>query len=263
MESMHETVKQENIKVYSAEAATYDRAHPEVWNWYEQGRYRRLVAQTLSGLDSSDPVVVDIGAGTGNLSLKYLAAGCRVVSVDISREMLDRLESKLTTEQSRRATLVRSDAESAVQSLDSFDGVCFSSVLHHIYDYKALVAEVMARLNPGGFFFDIHDPLIQKPRSRVRFRLHRLLGRLDEGLYRWNMRRQGVALDAFPDDTLAEYHQSSGSFSHQELIRTLEQGGLTLEHFETYTSRRYGLCGWLASEVIGSENSFALIGRKA
>lgn len=262
MNSEHEKVKSENIRVYAAEAATYDLAHPEVWNWYEQKRYRRLLAQCLNGVRPSDSLIVDIGAGTGNLSLKFLEAGCRVISIDISSEMLSRLESKIPAEHASRSELIQGDAESIVPTLPPFDGVCFSSVLHHIYDYVDLVSQMTRRLNPGGFFFDIHDPLIQKPKSKTRFALHRILGRFDEWLYRQNMGINGVDLEAFPDDTIAEFHQSNSTFSHQKLMATIEDDGLSLEHFETYTSRRYGLCGWLASEVIGSENSFALIGRK-
>jgi ubiquinone/menaquinone biosynthesis C-methylase UbiE len=258
-----EIVREENRQVYAAEAKTYDVLHPEVWNWYEQKRYHRLVKDTLAILNKKNPVIVDVGAGTGNLTLKYLSAGCRLISIDISKQMLSELEKKLRNDQEDRVQLICCDIETALGEISEFDGICFSSVLHHIYDYKDVIRTALKKLNPGGFFFNIHDPLIQEPKSRIVFRIHRLLGIVDERLYRLNAKRKGYNIDTFPDDSIAEFHQTKGTFKHKDLMEFLVQQGLSIEHFETYTSRRYGFFGWLATEIIGSENSFALIGRKS
>ena len=262
MQITDEIVREENRQVYAAEARTYDVLHPEVWNWYEQKRYDRLVKDSLTILDKKNPVIVDVGAGTGNLTLKYLSAGCRLISVDISKQMLHELERKLRNDQKDQVQLIWGDIESALSKISEFDGICFSSVLHHIYDYKDVIKTSLKKLNSGGFFFNIHDPLIQEPKSRIVYRIHRLLGMVDERLYRLNAKRKGYSIDLFPDDSIAEFHQTKGTFKYKELTEFLVQQGLSVEHFETYTSRRYGFFGWLATEIIGSENSFALIGRK-
>ena len=263
MQISHHLVKKENIKVYAAEAATYDLLHPEVWNWYEQKRYRRLVRETLRILSGKEePIIVDVGAGTGNLTLKYLAAGCRVISIDISQEMLNILEKKLTRQQRNRCTIICSDVESALNHISVLDGVCFSSVLHHLFDYSDVIRRAIEKMSAGGFLFSIHDPLTQQPKSQMVYKIHRILGKMDEGLYRWNAKSRGYDLEEFPDDTIAEYHQRARTMSHTELKLFLEKLGLLIVHFETYASRRYGLFGWLATEIVGSENCFAYIARR-
>ncbi len=264
MDATSDNVKNENKKVYASEAATYDLLHPEVWNWYEQRRYRRLVQKTLRLLPqrSEARVILDVGAGTGNLALKYLAAGCHVISVDISAQMLSVLEKKLSQDQKQRSTIICADIESFSPRLSALDGICFSSVLHHLYDYEAVIQELVEKIRPGGFFFNVHDPLIQQPKSQLIFKIHRFLGNLDERLYRLNAKRCGYSLEDFPDDTVAEYHQRAGTMKHEELRLFLERIGLSIVNFETYVSRRYGFFSWLATEVIRSENSFTYIARK-
>jgi 2-polyprenyl-3-methyl-5-hydroxy-6-metoxy-1,4-benzoquinol methylase len=259
-----DTVKAENIKVYASEARTYDLLHPELWNAFEQKRMHRLVGMTLSLLPQrTEPVhVVDVGAGTGNLALKYLAHGCHVTAIDISQEMLEILEQKLGPEWRERCKIICSDVESALTQIRTLDGVCFSSVLHHLYDYEAVIREFVAKMRPGGFFFNTHDPLVQKPRSEFIFKLHRIIGRLDEALYRWNARRMGYRLEEFPDDSIAEYHQSGKTMDFKALEAYLKVIGMKVEHFETFTSRRFALFAWLSTEVIRSENSFTYIACK-
>ena len=256
-------VQSENKKLYAFEASTYDVAHPEVWNWYEQKRINRLLEKTFEKIVLPNPKIIDIGAGTGNLSLKYLKKGAEVISVDISNEMLLALKAKVPIGCEDQITLLNRSAEDALDSIDAFDGICFSSVLHHIYDYEAFVEKAIEKLKPGGFFLNVHDPLIQKPGSKWKYKLHRYLALIDESVYRARMRNKDIRIDEFPDDSIAEFHQTSGLFNHDRLIKKLNECGLSIEHFEKYVSRRYGFSSWLSTEIIGSENCFALIGRKS
>jgi hypothetical protein len=152
--------------------------------------------------------------------------------------------------------------ESAISSIQAMDGICFSSVLHHLYDYEEVIRISVGKVRPGGFFFNIHDPLIQKPKSQMVFKLHRIVGKIDEKFYRWNSRRRGYRLEGLPDDRIAEYHQQGRTMNHIELKLLLEDLGLHIIHYETYTSRRYGLFSWLATEIIRSENAFTCIAKK-
>ncbi len=264
MDITERVVKSENIKVYNSLAKHYDKLHPEVWNWYEQLRYKKYVKMSLETISNfNQPLILDVGAGTGNLSIKYLRAGCKVISSDISNEMLRMLDGKLTDEERNRCNLIHTDIEALVDAIDQIDGVCFSSVLHHIFNYEDLVKKITSKLKNGGFFFSIHDPLIQQPKSKIRFKLHRVIGRLDEYIYLHHAKKQGYDLKKdFPDDTIAEFHQHGGTFNHAALLELLEASGIKQIHFETYTSRRYGVFSWLSTKIIRSENSFAFLGIK-
>jgi hypothetical protein len=177
--------------------------------------------------------------------------------------MLDILKEKLSPEWRDRCRIICSDIESALPQIKTLDGVCFSSVLHHLYDYEAVIRELVAKMLPGGFFLNTHDPLVQKPRSEFIFRLHRIIGSLDEALYRWNARRMGYRLDEFPDDSIAEYHQTGKTMDFNALEAYLKSIGMKVEHFETFASRRFAFFAWLSTRVIRSENSFTYIASKA
>ncbi len=161
----HDLVREENIKVYRAEAPLYDVLHPEIWNWYEQRRCERLVDETLKRINNGNhkPLIVDVGAGTGNLTLKYLGRGCRTLSIDISREMMQILDKKVPVDERSRCTIRCADVESALREMPEFDGVCFGSVLHHLFDFQGVMKSFVERLKPGGFFFAMHPPLVRNP----------------------------------------------------------------------------------------------------
>jgi hypothetical protein len=177
--------------------------------------------------------------------------------------MTDILERKLSPDWSERCTVICSDVESALSQIERLDGVCFSSVLHHLYDYEWVIRQCVDRMRPGAFFFSIHDPLIQEPRSQFVFRLHRFVASIDEAFYRWNARRMGYRLDEFPDDSIAEYHQHGKTMDFKGLGALLESNGMEVKRFETYASRRHAFFAWLSSEIIRSENSFTYVAAKS
>lgn len=53
--------------------------------------------------------VLDLGVGTGNLARPFVEAGCEVVGVDFSEEMLARTNAKLPTLQTIQADLTRTE----------------------------------------------------------------------------------------------------------------------------------------------------------
>lgn len=261
-EVLAKNVQEENARVYAALASTYDIAHPEIWNWFEQRRTWQLVDAALGGQPRTTKRILDIGAGTGSISLKFLDRGATVLSIDIAPEMLDRLVAKVKPGALDRISIEAATAESVLSRPERYDGICFSSVLHHIFDFEGVLRAAAQSLAPGGFLLSMHDPVVQTPPSRTRFLAHRLLGRIDEAIYKSRMAHRGIQLNDFPDDAVAEYHQSSGEFDFRQILEVLREEGLVLEMFETYVSRRYGVNAWLATNWIGSENSFAILARR-
>jgi ubiquinone/menaquinone biosynthesis C-methylase UbiE len=97
-------------------------------------------------------LVVDLGCGTGQLSLPLAERGGRVLAVDVSQDMVDRLEEAA----SRRAITTLESAAVPIEDLTlpacCVDLVVSSYALHHLRDAdKArLVSAAFGWLRPGG-----------------------------------------------------------------------------------------------------------------
>lgn len=107
----------------------------------------------VSGVKSGDRVL-DIGCGTGLLSLKFLEkAGCTVTAIDSSAEMLAIFQEKI--EKYGLTGRVRCEQGSA-EELDSgpgrFDIVAASVSLHHVKEKQPVIDRIYKSLADGGRF---------------------------------------------------------------------------------------------------------------
>ncbi len=107
-----DTIRHSNIEVHNWEAAIYDSIHLEIFGSFQQ----RMIIRDLDLIASVIPTdsgirVVDIGCGTGNLTLKYVNRRYRVKAIDISPEMIAMLQSKIDRMDVSSVELVVGDAE--------------------------------------------------------------------------------------------------------------------------------------------------------
>ena len=120
---------------YSHQAVRYDEtrsASPSVL---------RPLREALQGAPGRR--LADIGGGTGNYALALSREGWEPVVVDRSPEMLARAAAKgLETE--------KADAQSLPFEDQSFDAVTMISMLHHVEDRGAALAEARRILRAGG-----------------------------------------------------------------------------------------------------------------
>lgn len=95
--------------------------------------------------------VLDIGCGTGLLSLKLLkAANCTVTGIDGSPEMLAILKKKIRVLKLEKRINVRlMDAASLDFPANTFDGAVSTVVLHHIKDKLPALRGIYRVLKPG------------------------------------------------------------------------------------------------------------------
>jgi ubiquinone/menaquinone biosynthesis C-methylase UbiE len=101
-----------------------------------------------------DSLVLELGAGTGQFSVRAAAACRRVIAVDVSDPMLDRLQAKLTDTGVSNIEVVRAGFLTYEHTGDPADFIYSRYALHHLPDFWKAVALSRLRqmIRPGGIF---------------------------------------------------------------------------------------------------------------
>ena len=120
-------------------------------NSYPFAGYRQLLGRIYELVrQKKGPAVLDLGFGTGVLTAKLYAAGCRVYGQDFSARM-----TELAREKMPEAVLVRGDfSEGLAPALRSrsYDFIIATYSLHHLSpaQQRKLLPELTELLAPGG-----------------------------------------------------------------------------------------------------------------
>lgn len=160
-------------RFWDEDAATYDRSpghHPTVPG------VRRAWARTVSSLLPPPPAdVLDVGAGTGFLSLVAARAGHRVTALDLSPAMLEHLERAAAAEGLAVTTVV---GPAGAPPSGPFDAVMERHLLWTLPDPGATLRawrQVASRLVVIESVWGDTGPL-ERTRARLRHRLRRMRG---------------------------------------------------------------------------------------
>ncbi|NOK58378.1 MAG: class I SAM-dependent methyltransferase [Chloroflexi bacterium AL-W] len=146
-------------------AHAYDaqRAHPPAVS--------REVGAAIARVAGEHARVLELGAGTGRIALPTAAAGCTVVGIDISLEML-RVAYQRGLQHDHGLT-IQGDITQLPLRDNAFDAVLAVHVLHLIPDWRGALAEAMRVLRSGGAFIqgiDWRDPESCAERLRGKLR---------------------------------------------------------------------------------------------
>jgi SAM-dependent methyltransferase len=95
-------------------------------------------------------LILDAGCGPGLVSAALLAAGYRVVGVDLSKEMIARAQARCASFGKRARFLQTSVYDQGIDALGPFEGSLSRYVLHHVEDPLRFVERLIALLRPGG-----------------------------------------------------------------------------------------------------------------
>jgi ubiquinone/menaquinone biosynthesis C-methylase UbiE len=259
MEDLRKQILEENIKLHKIEARYYDQIHPEEFNWFEQARIwkdLRFIREKFQ----AEPLILDLGCGTGNLSLKLLKLGCSVQGVDISPDMVEVLKEKIPQEYREKAKLVVQNVEEFIMGCEQrFDCIVSSSVLHHLPDYVLTLGQALKLLKPGGWIYVTHEPT--KDALGADPFLRKILWQLDNLVFNIFF---GAKMPVLKDRNfhLSDYQLYHG-FDEEKVIAACRESGVRIIKLQKYASAmRLGISCWLDSVIVRSQRQFSLIGQK-
>jgi ubiquinone/menaquinone biosynthesis C-methylase UbiE len=108
---------------------------------------------TLSGIRKNDQLL-DIGCGTGLLSLKFLQkADCRITAIDSSSQMLAIFQDKIEKcDLSGKIHCLRKSAEDMNFKMSQFDVIAATVALHHVKSKESVIVKAFKFLKDGGRF---------------------------------------------------------------------------------------------------------------
>ena len=125
----------------------------ESWDKHGSANLTKATAAVLAAcVTQPGTQVVDLGCGTGQISLPLAARGCEVLAVDISPDMIAHLRSQVERRSPGQLDCLALPIEKLTLPPGSVDLVVSSYALHHLRDAdKArLIASISGWLRPGG-----------------------------------------------------------------------------------------------------------------
>jgi 2-polyprenyl-3-methyl-5-hydroxy-6-metoxy-1,4-benzoquinol methylase len=139
---------------------------------------RSAFAQLLDRSIDGDATVVELGCGTGQLSLFLATAERKVVGADLSRASLELAQGAARRYGVSSVRFVETDLRAPGLARGAFDVVIASGVLHHTPDPRASFAAVASLAKPGGaIVLGLYNAFARIP-LRLRRALHRLTGKV-------------------------------------------------------------------------------------
>jgi SAM-dependent methyltransferase len=209
------TVDPARARGFDAWAGDYDRYRPG---------YPEELFDTITKLLPlpRQPLVVDLGAGTGRASLAMAGIGWRVTAVEPGKPMLDMLRAQAANEGLLISTL-QASAEDTGLDAASVDLVTAAQSFHW-FDKERALAEIARILKPAGglaLFWNARDTSRSAFLADYEALLKRSLKETDSGRYEW----EG------PDETRRAIEAHQTAFAAPELTQLQHEVLMTDEDF--------------------------------
>ena len=255
---LKEKIIAENIHVHDEEAIDYEVVHGEIFNWFEQRRIKNDLNYIFGG--AKDLTALDIGCGTGNLTIKMMLRGAHVTAIDLSPKMIEVLNQKISrVKLSNYPKIINIPIDEFLdENGERFDIVAISSVLHHLPDYCATLQKIIKRINPSGFLYVTHEPSGLPPKPR---RGRGLLYLLDFKLFQIGARNAGSKAQR-RDYSYSDYHYYHG-FNSKKIIEIIQGEGLKIKKAKYYSCKmKYGVSSVIDNLVYLAKENFSVIAKK-
>jgi len=145
---------------------------PEVMDTYEEARdYDSMDHQAVNKLFVDDLLaagnigndILDVGTGTAQIPVELCrqSEDCRIIAIDMAVHMLDLARFNIEVDGfTQHIFLQQIDAKDMLFESEMFDCVMSNSIIHHIPEPLAVLAESIRVTRPGGllFFRDLLRP---------------------------------------------------------------------------------------------------------
>lgn len=133
----------------------YSRSFDRAASFYDQTRPLAEPAakpgiQAILDITGPRAHVLDVGTGTGRISIPLLERGLDLIGCDLSAKMLLRLHEKLPS-----ARIAQADASSLPFPSAHFEFVMTVHILHLIPSWRDVLREVWRVLQPGGAYLNV------------------------------------------------------------------------------------------------------------
>jgi ubiquinone/menaquinone biosynthesis C-methylase UbiE len=169
--------------------------------------------------------ILEVGAGTGRISIPLLERGADLIGCDLSGKMLSRQREKYPA-----ARLVQSDAAFLPFQSDHFEALLVVHVMHLIGPWKEALREFKRVLKPGGVFLNVstYEPVGKSIRREMRVHWRDWLK--SKG---FDTRHPGAQSD---DEYQAELRSLGARTKEVEVVRFLRISTLRIE-LDRYEAR--------------------------
>ncbi len=138
--------EQQKQQIWESYAFSYDRVLPML-PFYTEVVERHVAAMARPDVEA----VLDMGAGTGPVTVALLERGSKISALDLNRAMLNKLRAKLAHRESGNVTIIEQNAEHLPQFGDgTMDGVSVLLAFYDMADPHSALAEALRVLRPGG-----------------------------------------------------------------------------------------------------------------
>lgn len=107
-------------------------------------------SQAILEITGTEARILDVGTGTGRISIPLLERGIDLTGCDISSKMLQRLQEKFPS-----ARIAQADASLLPFPTNSFDVVMTAHLLHLIPAWRQALGEFKRVLKPGGQYLNL------------------------------------------------------------------------------------------------------------
>lgn len=159
------------------EAENYDEQHQKFRDYEKE--FRGMM-DFLELRNTDNMTIIDLGCGTGAISILAADMFKKVYAVDVSKEMIEKAKKKLIGN-SKNIRFVNSGFLSYVHDGEPVDLVVTKTAFHHLPDFWKQVAllRINAMLKMGGLLY-IHDVVFQFDPQEYIIKINSWISKLEE-----------------------------------------------------------------------------------